>query len=69
MLATEHPDDFASACRVESELLAHRGRFGSRIERAITLHDTEMPLRELVTKGLEEKPGLLDVCDEGQCWT
>ena len=69
MLATEHPDDFASARRVENDLLAHRGRFARGIEGAITLHYTGMPLGELVTKGLEEKPALLDVCDEGYCWT
>lgn len=69
MLAAEHPNDFASARRVENELLAHRGRFASGIEGAITLHYTGMPLGELVTKGLEEKPALLDVCDAGYCWT
>ncbi len=69
MLAAEHPEDFASACRVENELLAHHGRFADGIEGAITLHYTGMPLGELVTKGLEEKPALLDVCDEGFCWT
>jgi hypothetical protein len=40
MLATEHPEDFAPARRVERALLAHRGRVASGIEGAITLHYT-----------------------------